>query len=133
MWRQFSTKNRLLKKLDKKLKPAKEEQPLGPEQIKQLVQEDSKFENEYERLAKYMVEKREMGARKAESVTWKQMLDDYEREKSDREAAKGSGIQFKRPPRSAKEALNALKQADERFEANKSSLIGSEKVKLESR
>lgn len=33
-------------------------------------------------------------------------------------------MRFKRPPRSSKEAISALKEADRRYQMNKSALIG---------
>ena len=33
-------------------------------------------------------------------------------------------MRFKRPPRSSKEAISTLKEADKRYEINKQSLIG---------
>ena len=35
-----------------------------------------------------------------------------------------SSVRFKRPPRSLREAINTLKEADQRYEKSKSALIG---------
>ena len=60
---------------------------------------------------------------------------DFIKEQEDSVAAanQAANIEFKRPPRTRDEALNTLKEADQRYEGSRKFLYGAEYLERESR
>lgn len=89
-------------------------------------------ENEYIKLIEKMKvfkEEEDAKARKGQERATveeiEKVMDDFVQEQEDLKIMKETGIRVRRPPKTAKETLDTLKEADERYEAYKKHLYGN--------
>lgn len=86
-------------------------------------------ENEYVKLIEKMREmKKEETKRDATVDEIERAMNDFVKEQEDMKVAEGTGLKLKRPPRTVKETIETLKEADMRYEGAKTYLFGSKEV-----
>lgn len=89
-------------------------------------------DNEYVKLIEKMREmKKEESKRDATVEEIEKAMKDFVKEQEDMKVTEGTGLKMKRPPRTVKETIETLKEADRRYEGAKSYLFGktTDKVK----
>jgi hypothetical protein len=78
-----------------------------------------------ERMKELKMKEDKNGKNIAEQADIEKAMADFVKEEEDRRLTLDSGVVMKRPPKTVKEALNALKEADERYERGKGYLYGA--------
>ena len=82
-------------------------------------------ENEYVKLIEKMREmKKEETKRDATVDEIEKAMKDFVKEQEDMKITEGTGLKMKRPPRTVKETIETLKEADKRYEGAKTYLFG---------
>jgi hypothetical protein len=82
-------------------------------------------ENEYVKLIEKMREmKKEETKRDATVDEIEKAMKDFVKEQEDMKITEGTGLKMKRPPRTVKETIETLKEADRRYEGAKTFLFG---------
>ena len=86
-------------------------------------------ENEYVKLIEKMREMKKEETQRLEREASMDELDqamsDFMKEQEDLKMAEGTGLKLKRPPKTVKETIETLKEADVRYESAKPFLFGS--------
>ena len=80
--------------------------------------------NEYIKLIEKMRELKMNEDHKLNSDELEALMKDFVKEQEDMKIAQSNGVRLVRPPKTVKEVIETLKQADSRFEANKNHLYG---------
>ena len=82
-------------------------------------------DNEYVKLIEKMREmKKEESKRDATVEEIEKAMKDFVKEQEDMKVTEGTGLKMKRPPRTVKETIETLKEADNRYEVAKPFLFG---------
>ncbi|TNV80742.1 hypothetical protein FGO68_gene107 [Halteria grandinella] len=88
-----------------------------------------KHENEYIKLIERMRDLKQQEDKKGDSEVQRdqveRVMQDFIKEQEDKKVGEEAGVRLIRPPKTVKEALNTLKEADERYDSNKGYLYGS--------
>jgi hypothetical protein len=94
----------------------------------QTIKNDDSHQNEYVKLIERMREMKKESARDATASEIEKAMADFVKEAEDFKATEGTGLRLKRPPRTVKETIETLKEADSRYQGAKLYLFGSQEA-----